>query len=328
VLAITTGLNDAQASALAKAISVGGVEGATMAESLAAVPTMPADTVAALLVLAAWFRSKKSEPKREGEVVTRPLPTPGDEEEQAFISRCMASEVMQAEYPEQEQRAAVCYSQWRKAHEGREATSARSAGPAIILRPAPAGVKLSDAGEISGHAATWDYDGDGIRFTKGCFARSLAERMGKIPLVLKHTREGTSVLDTVGWLVAGEEDEKGLYVETRFLDTPVAQAIREQARAGGAFAFSVQAEVVRGHKNGQVIVADEARLIDIVVTNVPADPAAVITSVREGAGSPPATPIVKPPLQGTPLCPGARVPAEDRLRRETLLKLLEIEDAP
>ena len=43
-----------------------------------------------------------------------PLPTPKkDEKENDFISRCMGDETMKAEYPEQKQRTAVCYSQWK-----------------------------------------------------------------------------------------------------------------------------------------------------------------------------------------------------------------------
>jgi len=48
-----------------------------------------------------------------------PLPTPRDEEEQsAFINRCMGDELMNSEYPDQKQRVAVCYSQWRRRKEG------------------------------------------------------------------------------------------------------------------------------------------------------------------------------------------------------------------
>jgi len=44
-----------------------------------------------------------------------PLPTPNKgEEKKDFISRCMSSDVMKREYTEQDQRLAVCYSQWRR----------------------------------------------------------------------------------------------------------------------------------------------------------------------------------------------------------------------
>jgi len=45
-----------------------------------------------------------------------PLVTPKPNEEQdAFISRCMSNDSMQGEFPDQKQRTAVCHSQWRKA---------------------------------------------------------------------------------------------------------------------------------------------------------------------------------------------------------------------
>jgi hypothetical protein len=44
-----------------------------------------------------------------------PLPTPNEgESEQDFISRCMGNETMNEDFPEQEQRSAVCYRQWRE----------------------------------------------------------------------------------------------------------------------------------------------------------------------------------------------------------------------
>ena len=44
-----------------------------------------------------------------------PLPRPAKGDKQsAFISRCMGSAAMNKEFPKQKQRAAVCYSQWRR----------------------------------------------------------------------------------------------------------------------------------------------------------------------------------------------------------------------
>lgn len=60
-----------------------------------------------------------------------PIPTPRrGEDEDTFMSRCMSSDTMNEDYPDQEQRAAVCFRQWREAHEGKEGdetTAARSA---------------------------------------------------------------------------------------------------------------------------------------------------------------------------------------------------------
>lgn len=44
-----------------------------------------------------------------------PIPSPmKNEGSQEFVSRCMGDGVMQKEYPDKEQRAAVCYSSLRK----------------------------------------------------------------------------------------------------------------------------------------------------------------------------------------------------------------------
>lgn len=48
-----------------------------------------------------------------------PIPSPDkDEQRDAFVSRCMADPVMRREFPEADQRAAVCHGAWRKAHGG------------------------------------------------------------------------------------------------------------------------------------------------------------------------------------------------------------------
>jgi hypothetical protein len=44
-----------------------------------------------------------------------PLPKPSEKEkEQEFVSRCMADEMMNKDYKDQKQRAAVCYSQYSR----------------------------------------------------------------------------------------------------------------------------------------------------------------------------------------------------------------------
>ena len=46
-----------------------------------------------------------------------PLPTPNEDETQdQFESRCMGTELMQSEYPNQDQRYAICRKQWERRH--------------------------------------------------------------------------------------------------------------------------------------------------------------------------------------------------------------------
>jgi hypothetical protein len=41
-----------------------------------------------------------------------PLPTPKGENQQEFMARCMGE--LKSEFPDREQRLAVCYTQWRE----------------------------------------------------------------------------------------------------------------------------------------------------------------------------------------------------------------------
>ena len=44
------------------------------------------------------------------------IPKPkGEEKGSDYIKRCMADNTMNSEFPDQKQRAAVCYNEWREA---------------------------------------------------------------------------------------------------------------------------------------------------------------------------------------------------------------------
>lgn len=64
-----------------------------------------------------------------------PLPRPRrGESRSAFVSRCMGSDVMRDDFPDQSQRAAVCFRQWRTAR-----THLRDAMSLVTFRVAPNG---------------------------------------------------------------------------------------------------------------------------------------------------------------------------------------------
>jgi hypothetical protein len=53
-----------------------------------------------------------------------PLPTPNDKEKRSdFISRCVLSETVKKDFKSQDQRTAVCYSQYEKAKKNSKATA-------------------------------------------------------------------------------------------------------------------------------------------------------------------------------------------------------------
>ena len=53
-----------------------------------------------------------------------PIPTPTENEQEGeFIVRCMADETMRDEYPDRQQRLAICYGEWRKKDDDSEDTT-------------------------------------------------------------------------------------------------------------------------------------------------------------------------------------------------------------
>lgn len=87
-----------------------------------------------------------------------PEPTPNaNEEHDEFIERCMGNETMQKEYPEEDQRYAVCQAQWEKDQKSAPANVERRWTPLDIE---PIRVEKRDDGsrKIVGLAAVY-YDG-------------------------------------------------------------------------------------------------------------------------------------------------------------------------
>ncbi len=178
---------------------------------------------------------------------------------------------------------------------------------------------FDEAGDLVGYAATWNYDKDGIKFIPGSFKKTIAERAGKIPLLVRHDNNGDSVMETVGWIINGVEDEKGLLISAKFINTPLAQRVREQARAQGIKCLSVHAKPIKYDNSNGVLMTKEAFLREVTLTNIPADVEADIVSVREQQepedNSTTLDDQPSEPLQDT---------QDDKLRREALITILRI----
>jgi hypothetical protein len=57
-----------------------------------------------------------------------PLVKPNEDEgKDAFISRCIGNDGMNSEFPDQEQRVAVCHSQWRRSKKTKLVTAVTKA---------------------------------------------------------------------------------------------------------------------------------------------------------------------------------------------------------
>jgi len=144
-----------------------------------------------------------------------PIPTPKKEETQDdFIERCMSNDIMKKEYDDNDQRLAVCFSQWKK----KEKKSMRE--PQIERREIPLSEfrvqrKDDEPLRFTGYAARFnslseDLGGFKEKIAPGAF-RDTIEKADIRALfnhdsnyVLGRTKAGTLIL---------EEDEKGLRID-------------------------------------------------------------------------------------------------------------------
>jgi Caudovirus prohead serine protease len=103
-----------------------------------------------------------------------PLPEHGEPHD-AWMSRCMADDVMNAEFPDEDQRAAVCEQQWESGDKlCRLDLELKASAP-------------DETGTFEGLASVFgEVDGMGDAVAPGAFRKSLAahRRAGRMPLML------------------------------------------------------------------------------------------------------------------------------------------------
>lgn len=242
-----------------------------------------------------------------------PLPTRHSWESQAeFIERCMSSDLMETEYPDTDQRLAVCHAQWGKVRgtkeEEKEAGKverreidkdvlyhSRVRGDARlgtnIAEVGKAGPK--DPGWIEGYAAVWDnVDAQGEIIRKGCFAESIEQRVptGRVKLMLRHWAHGGDVEDVIGTITEAKEDDYGLWFRARLSSVQKAQDTRTKVKEGhvqtcsiGFYALDWKWITVGEEDDGakqEVVEHLRGKFAEVTLTVVPANEKAHITAAK------------------------------------------------
>jgi len=223
-----------------------------------------------------------------------PIPKPSDgETQQEFISRCMGDEVMTSEYTDREQRAGVCYSQWREV-KGKTMipTLDKQARYEIAVTDAKLKAKAlgdeGDAGWIEGYASTFnnlDLQREVVR--PGCWAKSVQERVpaGRVKLMVRHYAHGGDVLECVGGITEAKEDDVGLWFHAELSSVQMAQDVRVKVGEGLIGHSSVgyaplkwkEIEWTDGEPAVELL---EARWLETTLTNMPANELAVLTAAK------------------------------------------------
>ena len=253
-----------------------------------------------------------------------PFPKPTDDEKQSeFISRCMGTDAMNSEYPDREQRAAVCYGQWRK-------TKGKSLDKDTRLEmPSPEpkleiGGKAEDAGWLEGYASVFDVvDAQNDVVKSGAFAKSIKERVaaGKVKLMARHMMHGGDTLEIVGTITEAKEDKHGLWIHAEFASTATAQEVRQLVAEGHVAGLSIGYIPVDWKytevDGKEVAELHEVKLMEVTITALPANEYAVITAAKAVGDKAQA---IQRDVGAPPEAKGGRaLSAEDRSRIESTL---------
>lgn len=209
-----------------------------------------------------------------------PLPTPtGSEDRRAFISRCMGDEVMVEEFPDEEQRAAVCNTQWRNRNKDEDVSDMELKREAF-----EADIELKQDGEegvFTGFASTFgnmDHHRDVIE--RGAFAKTIKKRGPRgIKLLAFHNPD-----EPIGVLNRIEEKPRGLEVEGQLaLGVQRAAEVHQlmQMRALDAMSIGFQTKEFEINEDRRVRTLKEIDLFEVSIVTFPANERARIRTVKE-----------------------------------------------
>lgn len=218
-----------------------------------------------------------------------PVPKPDSGESQSnFISRCMDNDTMNSEYPEREQRAAVCFSSWRRKMGKSLDKDTRGELPSPDPR-VKVGAKAGegDQGWLEGYASVFDViDSQNEVVRKGAFAKSIKERVpaGKVKLMVRHMAHGGDTLDIAGIVTEAKEDKHGLWMHAEFAGTETAQTARQLAAEGMVGGLSIGYLPVQWRfteiDGKEVVELKELKLLEATMTAIPANEHAAITAAK------------------------------------------------
>jgi len=138
-------------------------------------------------------------------------------------------------------------------------------------------VKAEDDNTFTGFASTPDLDQGGDVVAKGAFARTIAQRGGKIKMLWAHKSDAMPV----GTYTKVEEREGGLYVEGKVSDTSAGRDVMTLLRDGAIDSMSIGFIPKEADYNEDgVRVIKDLDLFEVSLVNFPMNEMAMITSVK------------------------------------------------
>lgn len=198
-----------------------------------------------------------------------------DEDKNTFIQRCMSNDTMKDEYPDNDQRLAVCYSQWEKKEDNAmEKNIERRFSPFAELRVAD-----DDKGKrFVGYAAVFEKLSEPMwgfreKIAPGAFADTLDEDVRALwdhesKYVLGRNKSGTLSI---------KEDERGLLSEITPPDTQWANDLMTSVNRGDinqmSFGFITIEETWNEEDPKNIVrTLNKVKLFDVSIVTYPAYP--------------------------------------------------------
>jgi hypothetical protein len=97
-----------------------------------------------------------------------PIPSPkGKEKQSDFVSRCMGDDTMNKEFPEQKQRAAVCYNKWKEAKASADVVLGSNDNEMLIFNQAAQKYNNKNDSEIKAEESLEEYKMDFFHMSLG-----------------------------------------------------------------------------------------------------------------------------------------------------------------
>lgn len=205
-----------------------------------------------------------------------PIPKPkAGESQDDFVSRCMENDTMKEEYPDKDQRLAICHSQWEKKEDSLRETRSTNTW---MLDTEMRVIKIGDAPVLEGYAAKFDKLSDDLmgfkeKIKPGAFKatikkddiRALWDHDSKY--VLGRNRAKTLEL---------EEDDVGLRMRALPPDTQWAKDLMKSVDRGDisqmSFGFITLSDTWEKKDGENIRILEKVSLFDVSVVTYPAYP--------------------------------------------------------
>ena len=208
-----------------------------------------------------------------------PLPTPKDNEKQdAFVSRCMSAKVMKEDFPDNKQRVAVCYSQWRKKKAKKDINMEKETRVFDIELETRKIDDNTEEKKLVGYAARFnklseDLGGFREKINPGAFADSIVS--DDVRALFNHDKNYVLGRSSAGTLELSE-DSKGLRMSCSPPDAQWARDLISSVNRGDisqmSFGFQTLDDKWEKKDGNNIRTLAKCKLFDVSVVTFPAYP--------------------------------------------------------